>query len=65
MTTSNNKGIITDETMRIRELISSYVTFLSSNEFSLVFNISSSNANTNLSNRRFFCINKFFVQNHT
>ena len=54
MTTSNNKGIITDETMRIRELISSYVPFLSSNEFSFVFNISSANANTNLPNRRFF-----------
>ena len=47
MTTNNNKHIITNEAVWIRELFFPYVTYLSIAEVSLVFNISPSHANTN------------------
>ena len=48
MTTNNNKHIIINEILRIKQL---HVTFLS--KPSAVFNISSSHSNTNLPIRRF------------
>ena len=53
MTTDNSKHITTNEIVWIRQLIFSRVTFLSSCEASVAFNLSSSHTNTNLSIRRF------------
>ena len=53
MKTNNNKHITTNETMWIRQLLSSYVTFLSSSKVAVAFNMQSSNANTNLPIRSF------------
>ena len=47
MTSNINKHKITNEIVRTRQLIFSHVTFLSLSEFSVVFSISSSHANTN------------------
>ena len=44
MTTNNNKHIITNEKVRIRQKKMFYVTFSSTSEVSVVFNISSSDA---------------------
>ena len=49
MTISNNKHIITNDIVWIRQLLFSHVTFLSSNEVSVVFNSLSSHVNINLS----------------
>ena len=54
MTTNNIKHIITNKIVWLRQLFFSYVTFLSSDEVSVVFDISSLHANTNLPIRRFF-----------
>ena len=51
MTANNEKHISTNEMLWIR--LFSLVTFLSTREISVVFNISSSHAYTNLWNRRF------------
>ena len=45
--------ITINETASIRRLLFSHVSFLSSSEISVVFNISSSDSNTNLPIRRF------------
>ena len=54
MTANKNKHIITNEMVLIRHLFFSHVTFVSSSDVSVIFHISSSHANTNLSNRRFY-----------
>ena len=46
----DSKHIITSEIVRIKQLFLSHVTFLSFSQVSVVYNISSSYANTNLSN---------------
>ena len=53
MTTNNNKDIVTSEVVWTRQLVFACVTFLSSIEVSVVFNIPSSHAYTNFSKRRF------------
>ena len=61
--TADNKHIVTNNIVRIRQLFFSHVTFLSSSEISVVFSITSSHASTNLPNRRFlqeiFLISKY------
>ena len=64
MTTNNNKHIFTNEIVYIRQLFFKNVTFLSSNELSVVFNILSSHANTNLPNRRFLR-EQFLISKHS
>ena len=49
MRTNNNKHVITNEIVWIRKLLFSDITSLSAREFSVVFNVLSSQANTNLS----------------
>ena len=58
MSTKNNKHIVTSDVVWVRQLLFSHLTFLSSSEVSVVFNISFSHANTNLPIRRFH-INNF------
>ena len=53
MKTNNNKHIITNETVWLRQLLFAHATFLSLSKISVVFNISSSHSNTNLPIRRF------------
>ena len=64
MTPNNNKHIITNEIMRIRQSLFPHTTFLSLSKVSVVFNVSSSHSNTNLTIRRFsqeqFLISKYF-----
>ena len=61
--TADNKHIVTNNIVRIRQLFFSHVTFLSSSEISVVFSITSSHASTNLPNRYFlqeiFLISKY------
>ena len=63
MTTNNNKHIITNEIMRIRQSLFADTTFLSLTKVSVVLNVSSSHSNTNLTIRRFsqeqFLISKY------
>ena len=54
MTTNNNKHIIANEIVSIRQLFFSHDTFLSLSEVSVVFNIPSLHFNTNLPITRFF-----------
>ena len=53
MTTNNNKHIITNKIKWIRQLLFPHITFLSSSEASIVFNISSLYSNTNFGTRHF------------
>ena len=54
MTTNESKHIITKEKVQISQLFLSYVTLLSTIDVtSVVFNISTSHTNTNLTSRRF------------
>ena len=53
ITTNNNKHIITSEIVWMRQLISSRVSFVSSSEVLVAFNISSSYSKTNFTIRRF------------
>ena len=50
---NNSKHIIINEIVLIRQLLFSHVTFLPSRKVSVVLNISSSHADTNLPVRRF------------
>ena len=63
MATNNNKHIITNEIMRIRQSLFAHTTFLSLTKVSVVLNVSSSHSNTNLTIRRFsqeqFLISKY------
>ena len=52
MTISNNKHIIMNETLWIRQLFFSHITFLSLSEVSVVFNMSLTYATANLGKRR-------------
>ena len=69
MITNNNKPIIANELVWIRQLFFSRVTFLCLNEVSVAFNISSSHANTNFKNGHFlqeqFLIFKYLLILHT
>ena len=51
--TADNKDIVTNNIVRIRQLFFSHVTFLSSSEISVAFSIRPSHASTNLPKRRF------------
>ena len=53
MTTNKHKHIITNEIVRMRQLLFAYVTFLSLSKVSVLFNISSSHSNANLLTRHF------------
>ena len=54
MTTNESKHIITKEKVQISQLFLSYVTLLSTIDVtSVVFNISTSHTNPNLTSRRF------------
>ena len=63
MLTNNNKRIITNKIVWLRESLFAHDTFLWLSKVSVVFNISSLHANTNLPMRRFsqeqFLISKY------
>ena len=65
ITANNNKHIITSEIVWMRQLISSHVSFVSSSEILVAFNISSSYSKTNFTIRRFlheqFLMFKIFI----
>ena len=51
MTANKHKHIITNEIVRMRQLLFAYVTFLSLSKVSALFNISTSHSNANLRTR--------------
>ena len=53
MTTNNNKYILNNEIVWIKQLLFTHVTFLSSSQVAVVFNIPSLHASINLPNRCF------------
>ena len=53
MTTNKQKHIISNQIVRMRQLLFAYVNFLSLSEVSGLFNISSSHSNANLLTRYF------------
>ena len=64
MTSNKNKHIVTNKIVSLRSLFSLHITFLSSSEITVEFNILFSNANTNLPNNSFYTTFFYYLNNN-